>query len=83
MVRLWQRAVEVSADAEFGIRVRNQATPGRFVLGHAWLAGVSLRDGNYTQAEVAFMVGFSDQSNFARAFRRWTGMTPGVFRKAA
>ncbi|MDJ0906130.1 MAG: AraC family transcriptional regulator [Woeseiaceae bacterium] len=42
-----------------------------------------LRDGDYSQAEVAFMVGFSDQSNFARAFKRWTGMSPGEFQKAA
>jgi len=47
------------------------------------LAEQYLRDGGYTQAEIAFMVGFSDQSNFARAFKRWTGMSPGQFQKAA
>ena len=47
------------------------------------LAEKYLRDGDYSQAEVAFMIGFSDQSNFARAFKRWTGMSPGEFRKAA
>jgi AraC-like DNA-binding protein len=47
------------------------------------LAEKYLRSNDYTQAEVAFMLGFTDQSNFARAFRRWTGMTPGEFRKAA
>ena len=46
------------------------------------LAEKYLRSNDYTQAEVAFMLGFTDQSNFARAFRRWTGMTPGEFRKA-
>jgi AraC-like DNA-binding protein len=46
------------------------------------LAEKYLRDGNYTQAEIAYMVGFSDQSNFARAFRRWTGMSPGQFQNA-
>ena len=47
------------------------------------LAEKYLRDGNYTQAEIAYMVGFSDQSNFARAFKRWTGMSPGHFQKTA
>ncbi len=42
-----------------------------------------LQDGGYSQAEVAYIVGFSDQSNFARAFKRWTGMSPGEFQKAA
>ena len=46
------------------------------------LAENYLRSNDYTQAEVAFMLGFTDQSNFARAFRRWTGITPGEFRKS-
>ena len=33
-----------------------------------------------TLMEVAFMTGFADQSSFTRAFRRWTGRTPGAFR---
>jgi AraC-like DNA-binding protein len=47
------------------------------------LAEQYLKDGGYSQAEIAFMIGFSDQSNFARAFKRWTGMSPGQFQKAA
>ena len=47
------------------------------------LAEKYLTDSDYSQAQVAFMVGFSDQSNFARAFKRWTGMSPGEFQKAA
>jgi AraC-like DNA-binding protein len=47
------------------------------------LAEKYLRDGDYTQAEIAYMVGFSDQSNFARAFKRWTGVSPGQFRNSA
>lgn len=33
-----------------------------------------------TAAEVAFLLGFSDPSAFTRAFRRWTGDTPGAWR---
>ena len=42
-----------------------------------------LRDSTYTQAQIAFMVGFADQSNFARAFKRWTGTSPGEYQEAA
>jgi AraC-like DNA-binding protein len=30
--------------------------------------------------EITFMLGFSDTSNFARAFRRWTGTSPTQYR---
>ena len=33
--------------------------------------------------EIAFMLGFSDLSNFIRAFRRWTGQSPTEFRSRA
>lgn len=37
----------------------------------------------HSLAEVAFLTGFSDQSAFSRAFKRWVGQTPGAFRQAA
>lgn len=39
-----------------------------------------LRSGGHSLAEVAFLAGFSDQSAFTRAFKRWTGTTPASFR---
>jgi len=41
-----------------------------------------LRSGRHNLAEVAFLTGFSDQSAFTRAFKRWTGRTPAAFRSA-
>jgi AraC-like DNA-binding protein len=34
-------------------------------------------------AEVSYLLGFSEQSAFNRAFRRWTGETPGSWRRRA
>ncbi len=44
------------------------------------LAENYLADGQHTLGQIAFLTGFSDQSNFTRAFRRWTGRTPKRFR---
>ena len=38
-----------------------------------------LRQGGHSLADIAFLVGFSDQANFTRAFRRWTGKAPRSF----
>ena len=37
----------------------------------------------YALAEVAFLTGFSEQSAFTRAFKRWSGRTPAHYRKEA
>jgi AraC-like DNA-binding protein len=42
-----------------------------------------LRSRNLSLEEVAERVGYSDVANFTRAFRRWTGLTPGAYRRAA
>ncbi len=34
----------------------------------------------YSLADVAFMTGFSEQSSFTRAFKRWNGLTPKAYR---
>lgn len=40
-----------------------------------------LRCGKVTVSETAYLVGFSELSAFSRAFKRWTGKTPGQFHK--
>lgn len=46
------------------------------------LAMTYLVDAAHPIAEVALILGFSDQSAFHRAFVRWTGRTPGDVRRA-
>jgi len=45
------------------------------------LAEGLLVQSDYSLAEVAFLTGFSEQSAFTRAFRRWTSRTPAAFRE--
>ncbi len=47
------------------------------------LAESLLSESQFSIAEVAFLTGFSEQSTFSRAFKRWAGQTPGAFRKEA
>lgn len=42
-----------------------------------------LGDPTLPLAEVSFLLGFRDPSTFHRAFRRWTGQTPGAWRDEA
>ena len=46
------------------------------------LASTYVRDPDIELVEVAFLLGFSDQSAFSRAFRRWTGFSPSEVRKS-
>lgn len=46
------------------------------------LAQAYLRDRRHSLAETAFLLGFSDQGSFSRAFKRWTGLSPGQYRKS-
>jgi AraC-like DNA-binding protein len=42
-----------------------------------------LLDERYSVTEIAFQLGFDDASAFARAFRRWTGVSPSEYRARA
>jgi AraC-like DNA-binding protein len=40
-----------------------------------------LQDPRMTMVDIALSLGFSDQSNFVKAFKRWQGETPGQYRR--
>ena len=39
-----------------------------------------IRETHRTLGEITYLLGFSEPSNFTRAFKRWTGKTPAEFR---
>lgn len=45
------------------------------------LAEQYMRQPNISVSEVAYLLGFSDCSNFSRAFHRWTDQSPSEFRE--
>ena len=45
------------------------------------LAQEHLADPRTSITEVAYLLGFSDETSFTRAFRRWTGESPGRWRR--
>jgi AraC-like DNA-binding protein len=47
------------------------------------LAQRYLREQDISLTEIAFLLGFSESSAFSRAFKRWMGVTPSEYRKAA
>lgn len=46
------------------------------------IARERLEDRRQSIAEVAYVLGFADVRAFHRAFRRWTGVTPGEYRRS-
>ncbi|MBW1996657.1 MAG: helix-turn-helix transcriptional regulator [Deltaproteobacteria bacterium] len=40
-----------------------------------------LRRRELSVAEISYFLGFSEPRSFSRTFKRWTGITPGEFRK--
>lgn len=46
------------------------------------LAEDYLRQRKLSHAQIAYLLGFSDQSNFSRAFKRWTSKSPREFQSS-
>jgi len=47
------------------------------------LAKNYLRDSKHSHAQIAYLLGFSEQSNFSRAFKRWTSLSPRQFQESS
>ncbi len=45
------------------------------------LAALYLQDTELSLGELSYLLGFSSPEAFQRAFKRWTGLTPGEFRR--
>lgn len=71
------------SERTFYRRLAGEGLTFRDVVGRAQfaLAQELLREGNASIAEIAFLTGFSEQSTFSRAFKRWVGQAPAQFRK--
>lgn len=63
-------------------RLRDEETSYQEILDEtrSELAQQYLRENRVSVCEITFRLGFSDQSSFTRAFKRWTGCAPGEFR---
>lgn len=46
------------------------------------LAETYLSEKKHSHAQIAYLLGFSEQSNFSRAFKRWTSLTPRQFQES-
>jgi AraC-like DNA-binding protein len=44
------------------------------------LAIIYIRQPKLSQGEISYQLGFSSPSNFSRAFKNWTGSSPGEYR---
>jgi AraC-like DNA-binding protein len=62
---------------EEGTSFRQVLDDVRRELAQGWLT-----ESHMSIGEVAFLLGFSESSNFHRAFKRWTSQTPDEFRRS-
>ena len=64
-------------------RLRDQDTSFKELLTNTQqeLALTYIRDSSRSIGEITYLLGFSEPSNFTRAFQRWTGKSPGEYRE--
>lgn len=46
------------------------------------MSGQYIRENKLSLSEIAYLLGFSEQANFSRAFKRWFDCTPSQYRKS-
>lgn len=76
------QSLELSAE-DLGSQLKASGTSYQQLLGDTRreLAEEYILRADLSVNEIAYMLGFSDCSNFARSFRRWTGKSPSDFRE--
>lgn len=84
------RLEDVACHLGIGSRTLQRRLSG---LGHSYqslvdearreVAMTLVGEGRHSLVEIAFLTGFSEQSSFTRAFKRWSGKTPRTYRNAA
>ncbi|HFD80031.1 MAG TPA: AraC family transcriptional regulator [Gammaproteobacteria bacterium] len=65
-------------------RLRNEGTSFKHLLENTRreLALQYIRENHRSIGEITYLLGFSEPSNFTRAFRRWTGRSPLEYRES-
>ncbi len=83
------RVVEVAEDLDMSQRtLQRKLTEAGCTFGQLLdrtrqeLAERYLAEGQFGIAEIAFMLGYREQSSFNHAFKEWTGVNPGAYRTA-
>jgi len=63
-------------------QLQSEGTNYKDILEHTRknMATEYVSDGHLSLGQIAYMLGFSDQSNFSRAFKRWTDSSPREYR---
>jgi AraC-like DNA-binding protein len=66
-------------------RLRDEGTSYNMLLDEVRreLAAQYVAEAELSFSEITYLLGFSEPSNFSRAFKRWTGKSPSAYRAAA